>query len=230
MIIQQIDLYGKLERHRRELGALVYLGVAVSAVALVYVAFAGYVFTEVERMNGEIVQASTNNVLLEQQLAELSVDPFVEANAAIRRRMAELQRERQLKDQVLGVLRKPQQNRRHFSEVLLGLARQHQPGIALSRIHVTGDGTMVNLGGSVTRADLVPTYLYDLGTEAAFAGLNFARIAMSRDDEAGLVFEASSEPRNTGVPAARAETPEELAEALRRKAQASATAAPVSRI
>ena len=103
-----------------------------------------------------------------------------------------LRDERALKERVLGVLRRLQQNQRNFFEVLLGLARQHQPGIALSSIQVTGDFETVNIGGAVERPELVPRYLYDLGTEPAFAGLTFARIAVARGEDATLTFEASS--------------------------------------
>lgn len=217
---QNVNLYAKLDRSGPALGALAWVGGAASATVLGYAAIAVLTWFQTAGLEAAAAERSTSNVVIERRLAELRADPYAARNLAVRNDIDALRDERAMKERVLGVLRRPQQNQRQFSEVLLGLARQHQPGIALSSIRVTGDFETVNIGGAVERPDLVPRYLYDLGTEPAFAGLTFARIAMARDEDAALTFEASSSMGTADARPDKRLNPEQLADDLLSRATA----------
>jgi len=66
-----------------------------------------------------------------------------------------------------------------FSAILVALARQHQPGIVLTRIEVADDGARFSLQGNASEARIVPQYLARLGLEEAFAGMAFDKLVLS---------------------------------------------------
>ena len=70
-----------------------------------------------------------------------------------------------------------------FSEHLQGLAREDLAGVWLRVIVLSGGGQSLVLEGSALRAELVPRYVQRLSRQPAFAGLEFARLVMSRSEE-----------------------------------------------
>lgn len=222
-VTQSVNLYAKLDRSGPKIGALAWIGAATLATVTGYGVLAGFAFLKANDLSDAAAQRGAENVAIEHRLAELRDDPYAVQNLAIQRDINQAREERALKERVLAVLRRPEQRQRSFSEVLLGLARQHQPGIALSSIHVTGDFDTVDIGGEVLRADLVPRFLCDLGAEGAFAGLNFARIVMARGEDSNLRFEASSNLAAGEEPGVRRLSPEQPANELREGATAASS-------
>lgn len=70
-----------------------------------------------------------------------------------------------------------------FSEHLKGLAQENLAGLWLRDISLADGGHSLVLQGSALRAELVPRYVQRLSRQSSFAGLEFARLVMSRSDD-----------------------------------------------
>ena len=67
-----------------------------------------------------------------------------------------------------------------FATHLAGLARQHQPGLWLSRIRIADRGRSVALEGNTRDPAGLVRYLRRLGKEPAFKGLEFLTVRLER--------------------------------------------------
>lgn len=72
---------------------------------------------------------------------------------------------------------------RGFSPVIEGLARYPLRGVWLTGINLNTVDQQIQLAGSATRADLIPTYLHQLGEKKVFRGRTFASLKLARIDE-----------------------------------------------
>lgn len=71
-----------------------------------------------------------------------------------------------------------------FSAFLSGLARQSFESLWLSRIHLAQGGTQMTLAGSARQPEDIPRYLQRLERENAFAGRDFKRMQLAREEGA----------------------------------------------
>lgn len=71
-----------------------------------------------------------------------------------------------------------------LSEYLLGLARQHEEGLWLTRIVLDAGGEVIGLDGRSLSPEAVPGYLQRLSSEAAFKGKAFGHLELSRGETA----------------------------------------------
>lgn len=60
-----------------------------------------------------------------------------------------------------------------FSKILFMLAKVHEPGVWLTRIHITGGGNKIYLRGYALRSNLITTYLSRLSNNPAFKKMAF---------------------------------------------------------
>lgn len=81
-----------------------------------------------------------------------------------------------------------------FSVPLDALAERHLPGIWLSAIRFEQGGRELLLEGASQQPELLPGYLDSLGRSPAFAGRQFARFDLDRDDAGVLRFRLASQP------------------------------------
>lgn len=71
-----------------------------------------------------------------------------------------------------------------FSVYLSGLARQSFESLWLSRIHLAQGGFQMTLSGSARQPEDIPRYLQRLERENAFAGRDFKRMQLAREEGA----------------------------------------------
>lgn len=80
-----------------------------------------------------------------------------------------------------------------FSGALDALAERHMAGLWLSAIRLEQGGRDLLLEGASQRAELLPDYLGSLGRSPAFAGRQFARFDLDRDEAGVLRFRLASQ-------------------------------------
>lgn len=77
-----------------------------------------------------------------------------------------------------------------FSQQMVGLGRQHQTGLWLDHIHLTGNGKQLALKGVMQEASLLPKYLQALRAEPVFSGVQFDLLKIEElENERQLKFE-----------------------------------------
>lgn len=80
-----------------------------------------------------------------------------------------------------------------FSGALDALAERHLGGVWLSAIRLEQGGRDLLLEGASQQPALLPDYLHSLGRSPAFAGRQFARFDLDRDDGGVLRFRLASQ-------------------------------------
>lgn len=80
-----------------------------------------------------------------------------------------------------------------FRMPLDALAERHLAGLWLSAIRFEQGGSQLRLEGASQSAELLPDYLASLGLSPAFAGRQFARFDLDRDERGVLRFRLASE-------------------------------------
>lgn len=80
-----------------------------------------------------------------------------------------------------------------FSGPLDALAERHLAGVWLDTIRLEQGGRDLLLEGASQQAELLPGYLASLGRSPAFAGRQFARFDLDRDDAGVLRFRLASQ-------------------------------------
>ncbi len=81
-----------------------------------------------------------------------------------------------------------------FSGALDALAERHLSGVWLSAIRLEQGGRELLLEGASQQPELLPGYLDSLGRSPAFAGRQFARFDLDRDEAGVLRFRLASQP------------------------------------
>ncbi|MBM2830835.1 MAG: biosis protein MshI [Gammaproteobacteria bacterium] len=82
-----------------------------------------------------------------------------------------------------------------FSSYLEAFARQHVDGTWLTRVSITGGGTVLGLEGKTLSSELVPIYIQQLAEEKTLSGSSFnvMELHRSKEEEAHqLVFKIST--------------------------------------
>ncbi|WP_312201701.1 PilN domain-containing protein, partial [Stutzerimonas balearica] len=80
-----------------------------------------------------------------------------------------------------------------FVPILTALADRHPPaGLWLTKIQLRAGGHDMSLKGQSRDQELLPLYLQSLGVSPAFAGREFARFDVQRDERQLLEFTLSS--------------------------------------
>jgi ribosomal protein L17 len=176
MAEQTINLYLKLGVQTKGYKSAKLGGLAVAILAFGFVVATGYLAYRNASLNESLVSLARDNQQLQAQIAAASQSQGA-ALAELRETLSDVQRQRQGKARLLQVLaRADTGDRQGFSEVLLGLARQHEEGITLSRIEVRERGADFLMSGSVKQASAIPDFLLRLGGESAFSGMAFGKV------------------------------------------------------
>ena len=198
---QQINLY-QAEFHELDIplssdqiflsaGAVLLLMVLVSSgLALSNVLAANRLATakvELEALKQSNTQMS-NQIqarVVDQKLATNSTDAGLQLQA---------------RQQILQLVERAeqQQDAVYFSELLGGLGRQHVSGMWLSRIDISAGGRGMHLEGSTLDAKLVPQFVGKLSQEKAYAGREFRKVLMIRNEKDASLLDFVLTTEETG--------------------------------
>lgn len=179
---QQINLYQPIFRkQKRRFSALAMLqavGLVVAGVALM----AGYVVWQIGALRSELRQAEQKLASASKQLAEITRQfGGKERGPTIAKRIAQLEREIAERERVQQILQRGIfSNTEGFSPYLVALARQHQPGVWLTALDITGAAEQMALSGRSIDAELVPRYLQKLSQEQRLSGIEFHVFQLAR--------------------------------------------------
>ena len=182
-IYQQINLYQPIFRKQRQVFSAATMAQAAALVAVALLGLYAFGRFKIAGLEAEVVQLEAREKALTAQLGR--IDPNVgasrraEAEQEIKKLNATLLEQQRLidvlRDQPLGTTD-------GFSSYLAALGRQHTAELWLTDITINGATRAIELGGRSVRADLVPAYLQNLGSETALAGQRFDRLDIKRDD------------------------------------------------
>ena len=120
------------------------------------------------------------------------------ADPRLPQQLADLERDNRELLRVADYLRLLQAERSGgFSGALDALAERHLDGVWLSVIRLEQGGRDLLLEGASQQPALLPEYLNSLGQSQAFAGRQFARFDIDRDDGGVLRFRLASQAAST---------------------------------
>ena len=191
---QQVNLYQPIFRKQRKVFSAVTIAQAAAVFIVGLLLIYGYGRWQLAALGADIdaLELQRNAAMLQLQVLSAQSQP-----APRSRLIADQLREAEIEArQKEGLLRAFQTRRvgnmRGFSAHFTALARQQLDGLWLTRVEIRDDG--IELVGAAELGELVPRYLQRLGSEAAFAGTEFARLQLSRGDErdAPVEFEVST--------------------------------------
>lgn len=179
---QQINLYQPIFRkQKRRFSALAMLQ-AVGLVAAGVTLMAGYVAWQVGTMRSELRQAEQKLAGASKRLADVTRQfGGRERGPTIAERIERLEREIAERERVREILRQGIfSNTEGFSPYFVALARQHQPGVWLTALDITGAAEQMSLSGRSIDAELVPRYLQKLSREPHLSGIEFHVFQLAR--------------------------------------------------
>jgi len=193
--LQNLNLYQPRQPARDgrpSLRLLQFGGVALLALILLD---GGWQFWRLQQLQGSVVQARQAAEQAEAELEALRKD-FREPQADPRLppQLAALEAGNRQLQQLAGHLQALLAERSAgFSAPLDALAERHRAGIWLSAIRFEQGGRDLRLEGASQQPDLLPGYLNSLGRSPAFAGRQFARFDLDRDEGGILRFRLASQ-------------------------------------
>ena len=192
---QQVNLYQPIFRKQRKVFSAITIAQAAGLFIVGLLLIYGYARWQVAALGDDIsaLETQRNAAMLQLQVLSAQSQPAPRSRL-IADQLREAEIEVRQKERLLRAFQTRRVgNMRGFSAHFTALARQQLDGLWLTRIAIRDDG--IELVGAAEIGELVPRYLQRLGTEAAFAGTEFARLQLSRGDErdAPVEFEVSTE-------------------------------------
>lgn len=183
--MQQINLYQPIFRKEK----IVFSALAMLQVAVVLLVILSAIYTynlwQLQPFENQIKSVTSERQRLTSQIEKLKSEIAANAKSQLledelKRVKAELARKRKIQ----SVLSEGSfGNQTGFSTIWEGLARQHISGLWLTKIKIENGGQKLTLNGKTISAELVPVYIQKLSTEAAFSGISFNVLELSRDEE-----------------------------------------------
>jgi MSHA biogenesis protein MshI len=123
--------------------------------------------------------AGTRAQQVEAELAQLQRSVTEPQASNVTRELEELQRKEAVQTQLRQVLQgNMSATSMGYSDLLIALGRQTQPGVWITGLKVRGDGRDLELSGRMTNPSLLPAYLRRLEREDRFRSRRFAQIEM----------------------------------------------------
>jgi Tfp pilus assembly protein PilN len=182
---QQINLYQPLFRKRKVPFAAATIGKILGILVLVYILIYGAFQWQVSSLDEQLQQAEESRDALQEEVAKLRKQlPNREPSLALEQKLQQVLVQRKASQDVLDKLNKEmRQDAIPFSSYFTGLARQDISGLWLSSIRIGAAGEELQLGGGVSRPELVPKFLTKLSGEAAFQGRTFQVLHLNRKEE-----------------------------------------------
>lgn len=123
--------------------------------------------------------ATTRAQQVEAELAQLQRSVTEPQAGHVTRELEDLQRKEAVQSQLRAVLQgNVSATSMGYSDLLVSLGRQTQPGLWITGLKVRGDGRDLELSGRMTNPGLLPAYLRRLEREDRFRSRRFAQIEM----------------------------------------------------
>ena len=123
--------------------------------------------------------AGTRAQQVEAELAQLQRSATEPQASSVTRELEELQRKEAVQTQLREVLQgNMSATSMGYSDLLISLGRQTQPGLWITGLKVRGDGRDLELSGRMVNPALLPAYLRRLEREDRFRSRRFAQIEM----------------------------------------------------
>jgi hypothetical protein len=188
---QQINLYQPELFENRVFFSTIQMAWAMAAVLFLVVAAGVISHLRLSGLSSELGRLQERQDAAIRQIDDYKDSyPRRSPDPDLRNKVEEMTTVRQAKLMLLQLLTGSQLgNRLGLSEHLAGLARQDLSTVWLRRIHLSAGGDQLLLEGSSTRAADIPLYLQRLTEQHIFAGREFERLQLNRDEKAGMIVE-----------------------------------------
>lgn len=185
-MIQQINLYQPIFRKQRKVFSAIAMSQAIGVVIIALALLYGWGVWQTHHLQSRVLalqaQQSRASATLEQLEAAIVAR---QPSAALTQALAAAKQDRAARQALLDTLStRSQANGAGFAGLLAGLAHTHVPGLWLTGIQLGNGGDEISLSGATTRSSLVPELVRKLADAPAFAGVEFKRLQIRRDDTA----------------------------------------------
>lgn len=159
---------------------LLIQGLVLVAMCLVW-AMDGWKINQAKK---QVTLAEKNKRVAEVNLEDSTNRyPPVAIDELLKSRVEQREREvRQHQNMLIFLQQNQQAVRNGFSPYLLGLSRQHVPGLWLESIQV-GSGFRLSLSGGVLKPDLLPKYIEKLSADSVFENQHFEALKILSPEE-----------------------------------------------
>ena len=199
--MQQINLYQPILRKQKKVfsASTLLLGNLIILAGLL--ALYGYTYLQTHTLQHQYEQASSQRGERQQQLQRLRAQyPTPVADASLPQQLEQTRAQLRQQQNLLQAMRRyDSQPELRFSAQLHGLSRQVRGSIWLTRIELQPG--QVQLRGKTRDAEQVPRLVQALRQEAAFTGLVFQQVVISRDEDGRLLEFTLNSQRVSEVPA-----------------------------
>lgn len=178
---QQVNLYQPIFRkQKRKFSAMAILQATVLMVLGIGLMY-GYTQWQVRQLRGEVANTEKQLAGLTKRLDDITRQ-FGERlqSKELQARIQEVQAQLVEKQQLRVVLSSARFNTQGFSDYFIAFARQHQSGVWLTGLDITGAADQMTLKGRSINPELVPRYLQRLSNEQRLSGIEFRTFQMSR--------------------------------------------------
>lgn len=182
---QQINLYQESRQEKKTLLCFAHMATLLGVALLVLLIVGALQQRRLTAQEAELRQLQQQQEILIRQISELQALTARPKSRLLEQEIARLGARR---DNLLPLLdhfaEQVVEEQTGFSAFLSGLARQSFESLWLSRIHLAQGGTQMTLAGSARQPEDIPRYLQRLERENAFAGRDFKRMQLAREEGA----------------------------------------------
>ena len=185
--MQQINLYQPILRKQKKVFSASTLLIGNLVILVGLLLLYGYTLMQTQGLQAQHDQATAQRNERQTRLQTLTQQyPARQADSRLPAQLdAARERIRQQQTVYRAISRDDNIPENRFSNQLLGLAQQVQTGLWLTEIQLASGH--IRLQGQTRDAEQVPRLVQALSREAAFTGVSFQEVAISRDEEGPLL-------------------------------------------
>ncbi len=178
---QQVNLYQPIFRkEKRKFSAVAILqatALMILGIGLMY----GYTYWQVRALRADLTRTEQQLTGLTKRLENITRQ-FGEKlqSKELQARILDVQAQVAEKQRLREVLARAEFNTQGFADYFIAFARQHEPGVWLTGLDISGAAAKLMLRGRSINPELVPRYLQRLSNEKRLSGIEFRTFQMSR--------------------------------------------------
>lgn len=175
---QQINLLNRdLQKQRHPFSALALLQTVV-VVLLGIILIGGFAQFQIQRLQSNADQVSTQLHETEQQVAKLRATTGIASHRPqLEAELKQVDADLQMKQRIANILKSSDFGyTAGYSVYLTAFARQIPKGVWLTGLSIGGDGTEIGLRGRALKPELVAEYVKQLKTERVMQGKDFTSV------------------------------------------------------
>ncbi|MBL4680903.1 MAG: hypothetical protein JKY88_09290 [Pseudomonadales bacterium] len=194
---QKIDFYQRFGKENLIPKSVLILCMSWLSVFFIYGVWVSILMASQSDLLEELTASKRQNNQLVQEINVMAQLGRSSGLSALSQQLQMFHDKRLKKQRFVHLLQDPMySNLNGFSDVMLGLSRQHKEGVSLKRIEVTDSGSIFSMTGTVRNPEDIPAYVVRLGDEAAFANMVFEKLLI-RETKLGqeLKFEIRSQSK-----------------------------------